>query len=137
MNMENASKALIIAGSILVTVIVISLGVMVFRNMSRPVQEEANLDAQSKSAFNSKIIPYIGKNVSGSQVNALIQLARTIDQKAITDGDTIRRVTITGDGNVTISGNNVNYKNVETGFFYTVDGTYDNGLLTSITITKN
>jgi len=135
--MENASKALIIAGSILVTVIVISLGVMVFRNMSRPVQEEANLDAQSKSAFNSKIIPYIGKNVSGSQVNALIQLARTIDQKAITDGDTIRRVTITGDGNVTISGNNVNYKNVETGFFYTVDGTYDNGLLTSITITKN
>lgn len=136
--MENASKALIIAGSILITIIIISLGIMVFRNMAGTVQEEAKLDKQAKAAFNSKISPYVGNSISGSQVNALIQLARTIDQKAVTDGDTIRRVTISGAGNVSISGSNVIYKNVETGYFYKVEGNYDNnGLLTIIRITKN
>lgn len=135
--MENASKALIIAGSILVTIIVISLGVMVFRNMSGAVKEEANLNEQEIVAFNSKLSPYIGTNISGSQVNALIQLARTIDQKAITNGDTVRRVIISGDGSVSISGDTVSYTNVETGYFYKVEGTYNNGLLTSIKITKN
>ena len=44
--MENASKALIIAGSILISILVISLGVMIFRNMSNTVEKNANLNKQ-------------------------------------------------------------------------------------------
>lgn len=134
--MENASKALIIAGSILISILIISLAVVVFRNLAGSVEENADLTQQQKEAFNSKISPYVGENISGSQVNALIQLARTINQKAITNNDMVQRVTISGVGECKIDNNGkVTYKNVPTGVFYKVSGNYStNGLLTSITI---
>ena len=92
--MENASKALILAGSILIAIIIISLGIVVFRNMSAPVQRESSLTEQQISAFNSKISPYLGESVSGSQVNALMQLVRTINTKAENENDTAKKITI-------------------------------------------
>lgn len=137
--MENASKALIIAGSILITIIVISLGIMVFRNMAGSVQNEANLDKQKIQAFNSKIQPYIGDGISASQVNNLINLARSIDQKAIQNEDTIQVVTIkksSGELVVGIVNNKVETNRVETGKYYNVSGEYVNGLLSNITISE-
>ena len=55
--MENASKALIIAGSILVAILIVSLGVMVFNRFSGTAKEMANMNEQEISAFNSKIQP--------------------------------------------------------------------------------
>ena len=123
--MENASKALIIAGSILIAIIIISLGIMVFRNMSGSVEKEANLDKQQMAAFNSKISPYLGESVSGSQVNALMQLVRTINVKANNEGDTAKIITVNGSENVT---------RYDTGKFYKVEGTYKGGLLTVLTV---
>lgn len=136
--MENASKALIIAGTILITLIIISLGVLVFRNMSGTVEKNANLSTEVIAQFNAKITPYIGTNVSGSQVNALIQIVRAIDQKAITNNDNVQRVTISGSSgaSVKINGNKVEYSTVETGKYYQVSETYDDnsGLITQITV---
>ena len=136
--MENASKALIIAGSILIAILIISLGIMVFNNMSNSVKNEATLDKQAREAFNSKISPYIGKNISGSQVNTLVQLVRTIDQKAIINDDNVQRVTISGKAVVKIENDGtVTYTPAATGAYYNVEGQYDsNGLLTQITVSS-
>lgn len=126
--MENASKALILAGSILIAIIIISLGIVVFRNMSAPVQREASLTEQQISAFNSKISPYLGESVSGSQVNALMQLVRTINTKAENENDTAKKITISYNGTPGVT-------RVETGNFYIVKAvSSDKGLLTTITV---
>lgn len=134
--MENASKALIMAGAVLIAIIIVSLGIIVFRNMSGSVQNNSNLDQEARAQFNSKLTNYIGKNISGSQVNALIQVARAINQKAKNENDTMKRIEITSSSNGTLlSKDNNTTKTVQTGTYYEVNGTYDDyGLLTSITI---
>lgn len=144
--MENASKALIIAGSILITIMVISLGVLIFRNMSEPVKENANLDEQIIASFNADITPYLGNNVSGSQVNALIQLVISIDNRAIKNQDNIKRVSIyrnsESDLNAIVmlksGASTITYgtqRKVTTGTYYTVEGKHDsNGLITTIVV---
>ena len=126
--MENASKALIIAGSILIAILVISLGVVIFRTMSNTVEKNANLNKQQIEAFNSKISPYIGESISGSQVNELMQRIRSINQKANSTGDNIRKVSVKYNGAEGVT-------SVVTGKYYSVQGSYDsNGLLTIITV---
>lgn len=127
--MENASKALILAGSVLIAIIIISLGIMVFNNMSNSVINEPALTKQQISSFNSKILPYIGESVAGSQVNTLIQLVKTINKKADNENNSTRKIKIN---------NSYDLQRYETGEFYEVKGEYDaNGLLTIITINKN
>lgn len=93
--MENASKALIIAGAILISILIISLGVLIFNKMGHSAKQAANMDEQEIANFNSKITPYVGDNISGSQVNALIQLVISIDNSAISSGDLSKAVSIT------------------------------------------
>ena len=73
--MENASKALIIAGAILLSILIISLGIMVYNNAKGTVND-ANLDAESAQAFNAKWTPYKGTQ-SGARLNNLIETVRT------------------------------------------------------------
>lgn len=70
--MENASKALIIAGAILLSILLISLGLIVY-NQAKNTIGNVNLTEQEITAFNSKFNSYEGNNVSGTQVNSLIQ----------------------------------------------------------------
>ena len=126
--MENASKALIIAGSILIAIIIISLGIVVFNNMSGSVQRNADLTEQQIASFNSKITPYLGESVSGSQVNTFMELVRTINQKADNENDTVKKIKVNNSYNVT---------RYDTGKFYKVRGEAENGLFTIITITEN
>jgi len=71
--MENASKALLIAAAILIAIILISLGLIVI-NQGRTAVDEAGTEISdvAMQAFNAKFTPYIGKNISGSQVRSLI-----------------------------------------------------------------
>ena len=69
--MENASKALIIAGAILLAIVIISLGLVVVNNV-RSTIDNTNMNAQEIEAFNGKFTPYGGEHVSGSKVNALM-----------------------------------------------------------------
>ena len=69
--MENASKALIIAGAILISILLITLGVMIYRQASGIANSNA-MDEVEISTFNSKYTQYEGDKVKGSTVNALL-----------------------------------------------------------------
>ena len=82
--MENASKALIIAGAILLSILIISLGLMVY-NQAKETIGAVNLSQQEIETFNSKFTAYENVSVSGVQVNALIQTVIASNQQAIQD----------------------------------------------------
>ncbi len=83
--MENASKALIIAGAILLAIVIISLGLIVVNNV-RSTVDNASLNEQEILAFNSKFTSYEGENVSGSRVNSLLQQVMATNQVSIKEG---------------------------------------------------
>ena len=93
--MENASKALIIAGSILIAVLIISLGVMIFNRFGNSARNAAKMDKQEIGEFNSKITPYLGEAVSGSQVNALIGYVISNNTSCISSEDYTKAITLT------------------------------------------
>ena len=76
--MENASKALIIAGAILLAIVIISLGLIVVNN-SRNAVDSANMNEQEIQTFNSKFTSYEGTK-TGTQVKALIQVVIASNQ---------------------------------------------------------
>lgn len=84
--MENASKALIIAGAILLAIVIISLGLVVVNN-TRGVSDNANLSEQEIQSFNSKFVAYEGKNVSASRVNTLIQQVIATNKSLYDEGN--------------------------------------------------
>ena len=73
--MENASKALIIAGAILLAIAIIGIGMYVF-NMASNTVNQANMSGQEKTAYNSEFTSYEG-NQTGTTVKALIDTIRT------------------------------------------------------------
>ena len=138
--MENASKALIIAGSILVSIIVISIGVFVFNKFSGITRNKANLDEQEIATFNEMITPYIGNNISGSQVKALASTVRSIDAKSIANNDLQRRINMHLNTNaviVNVNGNNVqtNMGAIPVNHFYNVNCVFGaNGYINEIIV---
>ena len=148
--MENASKALIIAGAILIALLIISLGIFTFNKMSDSAKKIANLDKEEIQAFNSKLTPYTGENISGSQVNSLIQYVISVNNTAVSTEDTIKIITITypaasgGKNTISVTNGRVTYSNasasrkVKTGGsnYYKVKEEYSNdtGLINKITV---
>ena len=101
--MENASKALIIAGAILLAIVIISLGLIVVNNV-RNVTDNTNLSEQEIQSFNAKFTSYEGENVAGSRVNSLIQQVIATNQSTIESGNT----------NVVVIGYKpINYANIQ------------------------
>ena len=91
--MENASKALIIAGAILLAILLISLGIMIF-NQAQDTLSNNGMSQAEVTAFNNKFIKYEGKQ-KGSVVRSLIQevVSCNSDENFKNDG-----VAITVDG---------------------------------------
>ena len=83
--MENASKALIIAGAILLAIVIISLGLIVVNN-TRSTIDNANLSEQEIQNFNAKFTAYAGDKVSASRVNTLIQQVISTNQATYDSG---------------------------------------------------
>lgn len=72
--MENASKALIIAGSILIALLLVSVGIMLFNGSSGLFNSaRSKMSDQEKSMFNQTFTVYEGKRVSGSTVKELLR----------------------------------------------------------------
>ena len=85
--MENASKALIIAGAILLAIAIISLGLIVVNNV-RSVSDNTNLSEQEIQSFNAKFTAYEGESISGSRVNSLIQQVIATNKATYDEGKT-------------------------------------------------
>ena len=134
--MENASKALIIAGAILLAIIIISLGLMVVNN-ARSQIGGANLDKQTMEAFNSEWDIYAGSKKSASDVKSLCSKAITNNATEKSLG-TAKYVKISGKG-IDISEDGSTTKttipalsNAQT---YTITiSKYKNGIVSEITV---
>lgn len=91
--MENASKALIMAGAILIAIIITSISIYYFRNFSNTAREVTDMTEEEINAFNAKIKPYLGKQ-SGTQVNVLIQYVISNDINVAQTGEEDKKIKI-------------------------------------------
>ena len=138
--MENASKALIIAGAILLAILIISLGIMIYNQASGVVNNNA-MNEVDISTFNNKFTQYEGTNVRGAQVKALIQ--QVVTNNVSNSEDSSRQVNVKiGDAEVTknppTSASSLTGQ-ISTGKTYTVETTANTktGLIETVTIKEN
>ena len=127
--MENASKALIIAGAILLAILLISLGIMIY-NQSQDAVANSGMSEAEITAFNNKFLKYEGPQ-KGTMVKALVQevLSSNANQERQVKmkGAAVGADTEATDGPTT--------SGIETNKTYTVTLTYTNGIVTQIDIT--
>ncbi len=74
--MENASKALIIAGAILISILLIGLGVYVYQTASSATST-VDLSSQAAQAQNNQFRSYFGERVQAAQVKNLMNAIRS------------------------------------------------------------
>ena len=138
--MENASKALIIAGAILLAILIISLGIMIYNQASGVVNNNA-MNEVDISTFNNKFTQYEGDRVRGAQAKALLQQIATNNVTNSDDDSRKVQVAFAADadkGNEITSASEVS-SNVSTGSTYkvTTKANDKTGLIYLVTIVKN
>ena len=97
--MENASKALIIAGAVLISILLISLGIMIY-NQAKQVTDNTNLDEVSVTTYNEKFNQYLGEKVKASVVNSLVGAVNQ-NNTTTSSGTAGNKITIVNAGSVT------------------------------------
>jgi len=71
--MENASKALIIAGAILLSILIIGMGMFIYNQAQDQIQKSAGqMSTEEINVHNSQFSSYVGNRQSGSQVKQLL-----------------------------------------------------------------
>lgn len=96
--MENASKALLIAGAILIVIILISIGVAIVQSSQGMIQEADQMTTdQETTTFNNRFSTYQGTQ-KGATVQSLLSTvsANNADNKSA--GRKITVILITADG---------------------------------------
>ena len=86
--MENATKALLIAAAVLIAVLIISLGIVVYRMASQTI-DSVNFSGQEITAFNDQFTQYQGQHRRGSEVNAMLNTVLASNMKSKSEGLTI------------------------------------------------
>ena len=90
--MENASKALIIAGAILLAILLISLGIMIY-NQAQSATDGSGMSDAEISTFNSKFTKYEGDQ-KGPVVKTLINEIDVNNARETDQGEAY--ITLTG-----------------------------------------
>lgn len=121
--MENATKALIIAGAVLISILLISVGIMVFNSASDPINQAGDSSAkQAIQIFNESFSPYLGNSISAQQAKSLISAINS------NKGNTEHPIDTSESKYKTIS-------SITTGKRYSaIEGTDDAGYINKITI---
>ena len=78
--MDNASKALIMAGAILISLALVGLGVYIF-SMSKDIQANTTqtMDSLAAQTTNTQLSNYAGKKTKGSNVLSLMSYVETLN----------------------------------------------------------
>ena len=128
--MENASKALIIAGAILLAILLISLGIMIFNQASSTLEGGGGMDEAQKSTFNARFQKYEG-SIKGSQLKSLLNEIIAVNNDENDENNIALSDNSYASANVTSTG----WVNPNT--TYTVEfSNYNNGLISEVKITK-
>lgn len=135
--MENASKALIIAGAILLSILIIGLGMLMF-NQAKEAITGTGIDDQKVATYNAQFDNYMGTNVNGTKVRSLYETVR--NHNITTQDDDSLIISINGES--TASGLNSAKAGIKAGKTYDVkvpDDGYDKntGYIINITVTEN
>lgn len=71
--MENSSKALLISGTVLIVILLISVGMKLF-NSTSDLSDQVNLSSQSTAAsnFNAQFTTYFSNSAPGYKAKALV-----------------------------------------------------------------
>lgn len=137
--MENASKALIIAGAILLSILLISLGIVIF-NQAKDVVSGSGMTQAELQSFNAKFLQYQGTK-KGSVVRSMVQEVmannnsdEASDETRVSINVSNLGVNVDGDGNANLVSLDPtedaspvygsDFKNTKT---YTVTPKYKNG----------
>lgn len=137
--MENASKALLIAGAILLVLAVIGIGMAVFSTVNRTIDNMDNsIDGIAVTAHNGQFTNYVGDKIAGAQVLECIQKALAINNDADLDTKFKKIIVKVGSANVvTETGTSASSTNVKTNKYYSSVATYNQyGLIKQITFTE-
>lgn len=140
--MENASKALIIAGAILLSILLISLGIIVYQNAQQAIAG-ANMDKTAIDSFNSQWSGYLGTNKKLSEVKSMLSAVASNNSVEQNGEGRIIEVKVSGsddsEGKTKAADINKLASGWKANITYKIEADYndDTGLLTSVTITKN
>lgn len=128
--MENASKALIIAGAILLSILIIGLGMYIYQQANNATSG-TNLDPQKANAYNGEFLQYEGTK-SGTDVKALVSAIK--NHNRVNTDDPTQQITIKeGEaGNTTEEPGETEAdtsfgSNIKSGYTYKVTFTYSKG----------
>ena len=146
--MENASKALIIAGAILLSILIIAIGMYIYNSSTNSIYSAADqISSQEQQSFNSQWESYeqnqpgssvknmVSKLISNAQVNAEERTKLPNLQYQARDGGDVEDVaSVVGDTNV--AGFNAARSQLETKHNYYVELHYsaDTGLVDMISV---
>ena len=144
--MENASKALIIAGAILLAISIIGIGMFVFSGVSDTITSSLDMSKDQINAYNQTFENYMG-NQRGSNVKSLIKEIRSHNLGAEDDS---KKVALfygaaasdleagTATSGISTSDINVVNNNIKSGKTYKVEFGYDtnSGLVTAVYINE-
>ncbi len=132
--MENASKALIIAGAILLSILIIGLGMYIYQQ-ANSATSGTNLDPQKANAYNAEFLQYEGTR-SGTDTKALIR--NILNHNRVNVDDPTKQIGIVCDyeftedqGTIEPQDNQVyidDYQSyVKSGYTYKITFTYSKG----------
>lgn len=72
--MENASKALLIAGAILICILLIAIGMYIYNSAQGTIQTAAGqMGQQDKEMYNAMIRKYLGNSKKGTDIKQMIE----------------------------------------------------------------
>ena len=91
--MENASKALVIAGAILATLMVVGLGIGIIGSVSG-IFENTGVSEQEVQQNNSKFESYFGNNLASAKVKELLALLKTHNYNALANDEELKTIKI-------------------------------------------
>lgn len=132
--MENASKALIIAGAILLSILIIGLGMMIF-NQAKDAISGTGMDQQKIATYNAQFTDYEGTNVNGTRARSLCEVVRSHN---ITNSED-ESLLIGINGKNTITDINAEKTALKAGKTYVITCEYDDktGYVNNITIVES
>lgn len=134
--MENATKALMIAGAVLIAIMIIGIGMMIYQSASGTIGESlGQVDQMARDSFNSELLAFEGKQ-KGTQVKALITKIISLNTSN-SETHPERLITLKVD-NSEISDLSAQRASITAGLTYTVTTAEDTttGYITTISVTS-
>ena len=108
--MENASKALIIAGAILLAILIIGLGIFIYRQAANTVSD-TGMDQLAIQQFNAQFENFLDKEITGTAAKSLYDTILNNDNTAETEAT---KVKLKINGTTVIDGTTVTSKSAIT-----------------------